>query len=372
MKKSKFWNLVRNEAGVSELQIRGPIDDQVFWGDEVTPKQFRDDIAKASGPLTVWINSPGGNVMAASEIYTALLNYPGKITVKIDGIAASAASVIAMAGSEVLMAPTAEMMIHNPSTIAIGDHNAMKDVIKLLDSIKQSIINAYEKKTGLSRDEISKLMDQTKWMDANEAMRLGFADGMIEKNEEESEPKNALFSHDDVTRIVEATEKNMITKLVAKYTPTDGAENKKTDSGKPGNEGEHEMFKTVEELTAACPELVKQIRDEAINEAVKNERARLKAIDEIVAMVGDEKMIEDARYGNPITAEALAHKALKAQAELAKKHLKDAKEDTKESKVDNVNPSPAPSTDEEAKNNLSVEDRIKAGREAAKKIKEAK
>lgn len=103
----KFWNWIHNEAGGRVLRLEGPIDDESFWGDEVTPKAFREELNADAGDITVWINSPGGNVFAAAEIYTMLRDYPGAVTVKIDAIAASAASVIAMAGSKVLMSPVA-------------------------------------------------------------------------------------------------------------------------------------------------------------------------------------------------------------------------------------------------------------------------
>lgn len=147
--------------------------------------------------------------MAASQIYSMLMDYPGKITVKIDGIAASAASVVAMAGTEVLMAPTAMMMIHNPATMAFGDHNEMKAAIKLLDEVKQSIINAYEIKTGLSRDEISKLMEQETWMNSKKAIELGFADAEIE---DEKKTAKAAFSFSAQT-----SEDILMKKMVAKY-----------------------------------------------------------------------------------------------------------------------------------------------------------
>lgn len=130
--------------------------------------------------MTVWINSPGGDCIAASQIYTMLMDYKDDVTVKIDGIAASAASVIAMAGTEVLMAPTALMMIHNPATIAMGDHEDMQKAIEMLNEVKESIINAYEIKTSLSRAKLSHLMDAETWMNANKAVELGFADGILE------------------------------------------------------------------------------------------------------------------------------------------------------------------------------------------------
>lgn len=132
-----------------------------------------------AGDVVVWINSPGGDCIAAAQIYNMLSEYPGKVTVKVDGLAASAASVIAMAGDEVLMSPVSMLMIHNPATMAFGDHTEMQKAIELLNAVKESIINAYVKKSGLSRARISHLMDAETWMDANKAVELGFADGVL-------------------------------------------------------------------------------------------------------------------------------------------------------------------------------------------------
>ena len=136
-----------------------------------------------SGNITVWINSPGGDCVAAAQIYNMLMDYKGDVTVKIDGIAASAASVIAMAGTKVLISPVGMMMIHNPATIAWGDTAEMQKAIEMLASVKDSIINAYEIKTGLSRAKLSHLMDAETWMDAHKAVELGFADGILERAE---------------------------------------------------------------------------------------------------------------------------------------------------------------------------------------------
>ena len=131
--------------------------------------------------MVVWINSPGGDCVAAAQIYNMLMDYHGSVTVKIDGIAASAASVIAMAGTTVLMSPVSMMMIHNPMTLAMGDKTDMQKAIEMLDSVKESIINAYEIKTGLSRAKISHLMDDETWMDAGKAVELGFADDILSR-----------------------------------------------------------------------------------------------------------------------------------------------------------------------------------------------
>ena len=171
----------------------------------MTPQLFKDELESGQGDITVWINSPGGDCIAAAQIYNMLIEYKGYVTIKIDGIAASAASVIAMAGNKVLMSPVSMMMIHNPATIAFGDHNEFAKAIEMLDEVKESIINAYVIKTGLSRTKLSHLMDSETWMNANKAIELGFADDVISdgKSEDTSEAtvmfsrkavNNALFN----------------------------------------------------------------------------------------------------------------------------------------------------------------------------------
>ncbi|HZK02153.1 MAG TPA: head maturation protease, ClpP-related, partial [Anaerovoracaceae bacterium] len=147
----KFWNWVKDEqSDTRTLYLDGVIAEESWFDDDVTPKAFKTDLFAGEGDIVIWLNSPGGDCIAASQIYTMLMDYKGKVTVKIDGIAASAASVIAMAGTTVLMAPTALMMVHNPLTVAIGDSEEMQKAIAMLSEVKESIINAYEIKTGLS------------------------------------------------------------------------------------------------------------------------------------------------------------------------------------------------------------------------------
>lgn len=162
------------------LELNGTIASESWFDDDVTPQMFKDELFAGEGDITVWINSPGGDCIAASQIYSMLMDYKGNVTVKIDGIAASAASVIAMAGTTVLMAPTALLMIHNPATMAFGDHNEMQKAIEMLSEVKESIINAYELKTGLSRAKLDHLMEDETWMNAKKAIELHFADGMLE------------------------------------------------------------------------------------------------------------------------------------------------------------------------------------------------
>lgn len=188
----KFWDYIRNDAGERVLRLEGPIDEDSFWGDEVTPAAFRDELDAEDGDVTVWINSPGGNVFAAAEIYTMLKDHKGKITVKIDAIAASAASVIAMAGDMVFMSPVSMLMIHDPMTIAMGNASDMEKAISTLNEVKESIINAYVAKTGMSRNKVAKLMSDETWMNAKKAVELGFADAILfadGKDEESGDEK---------------------------------------------------------------------------------------------------------------------------------------------------------------------------------------
>ena len=164
------------------LFLNGTIAEESWFDDDVTPQIFKDELNSGSGDITVWINSPGGDCIAAAQIYNMLMDYKGNVTVKIDGIAASAASVIAMAGSKVLVSPVSMLMIHNPMTVAYGNSAEMQKAIDMLGSVKDSILNAYEIKTGLSRTKLSHLMDAETWMDANKAIELGFADELMQRS----------------------------------------------------------------------------------------------------------------------------------------------------------------------------------------------
>lgn len=188
--KRKFWNWIKNEdEGARTLYLDGEISDETWYGDEVTPQRFKTELAAGEGDITVWINSPGGDVFAAAQIYNMLMDYKGNVMVKVDALAASAASVIAMAGTTVQMSPVAMMMIHNPMTIAIGDSEEMKKAGEMLNEVKESIMNAYEIKTGMNRTRISHLMDAESWFNARKAVELGFADEVLEDKCGNGEPK---------------------------------------------------------------------------------------------------------------------------------------------------------------------------------------
>ncbi len=180
-----FWNWVKNEDNTRTLYLEGVIAEESWFSDDITPAMFKEELFSGSGPITLHVNSPGGDCIAASQIYTMLMDYPGDVTVQIDGMAASAASVIAMAGTKVCMSPTSMLMVHNPFTAAMGDSDEMRKAIQLLDEVKESIINAYQIKTGLSRAKLSHLMDSETWMNAKKAKELGFCDEILYTGENE-------------------------------------------------------------------------------------------------------------------------------------------------------------------------------------------
>lgn len=212
MKKFWSWTNQASEDPSAErtLEFYGTIAAETWFDDDITPAMFKEELFAGNGPVTIWISSPGGDCVAASQIYSMLMDYKGDVTVKIDGIAASAASVIAMAGTKVFMAPTALMMIHNPATGAFGDHVDMQKAIEMLDEVKESIINAYELRTGLSHAQLSHMMDDTTWMNAKKAIELGFADDLL-KDEKRQEPESEAYAFSSKT-----VEKALINKISAK------------------------------------------------------------------------------------------------------------------------------------------------------------
>lgn len=223
---------------------------------------------KGTGNITVWINSPGGDCVAAAQIYNMLMDYKGNVTVKIDGIAASAASVIAMAGTTVLMSPVSMLMIHNPMTIAMGDKAEMEKAIDMLSAVKDSIMNAYEIKTGLSRAKISHLMDEETWMDANKAVELGFADEILsrptlatppfpqkEEEEEDDETKKdddkkeeGNEEKDDEKEQEEEKKKNMVSMLYSKRASENNLLEKLKNHIEPSKPEERKVSEILDRL----------------------------------------------------------------------------------------------------------------------------
>ena len=211
---NKFWKWNNSAVQIPELILEGEIASETWWGDEVTPQMFKDELEQHKGKdITVWINSPGGDVIAGSQIYTMLKEHQGKVSVKIDGLAASSASFIAMAGDTIQMSPTAMMMIHLPSTLDWGDKKDFQKTIARLEEIEAAIINAYELKTKLPRDELAKMMEDEMWMNAYRAKELGFVDEVLYTNIEEKDQVGFDFRKKAVSNCIQNSVKQIQEKM---------------------------------------------------------------------------------------------------------------------------------------------------------------
>ena len=228
-----FWNF-QNQAEEAELLIAGDIidDDDVWiyeWMDmkSTSPNSFKNELEKVKGkPLIVWIDSYGGNVFAATGIYNALKEHDGDITIKVDGKAMSAATIIAMAGDKIMMAPTSIFMIHNPLTMVEGYASDLRKTADVLDEIKEAIMNAYELKTKLSREHISELMDSESYMSTKTAIKEGFVDEMLYADKREPETLNFTFNRTQILNSTNESVRKIIEMQQSVVVPEDTSKEK--------------------------------------------------------------------------------------------------------------------------------------------------
>ena len=283
---SKFWKFmnktVSDEAGqpkqVNVLRIDGPIDTEIWWGDEITPDAFREELEAHPGDIEVYINSPGGNIIAASQIYTMLVEHKGNVVVKIEGLAASAASIIAMAGTTVLMAPVAYMMIHGASTVAWGNQQEMRHEADVLAEIDKGIRDAYCLKTGLRESKVAQMMEDETWMSAKTCISLGFADGYIgqdvqetETEDEPDEPKDSAVVEKNSMPAVAWTGRQQfaaILKAAGIVNPSDLVERMIASRSEPkpdsSTESEAKPNDEIEETKQSEPETIPEATTKAI------------------------------------------------------------------------------------------------------------
>jgi len=298
----------------TRIDIRGYIvsnDDQWIYDwlelESTSPAQVMRALEEAGGDdLEIYINSPGGDVYSGSEIYTALKEYRGNVTVKIVGIAASAASVIAMAGKKVMISPTAQIMIHNVSSVSIGDYRAHAHESDVLKNWNKSIANAYRLKSGLSEAELLKLMNQETWLNAQEALEKGFVDEIM--FDEGETLKLAASSVQVLPRQVIDKIRNELLKKKGEVNNVNGNQLNQTPAAQAP------AAQTVQNVVSA-PQAVAGASQPAagtpVVDPVAQERERLRAIDEIAANI-DPELVKEAKYGpNPMTAEELAFRAMK-------------------------------------------------------------
>ncbi|AND85570.1 Clp protease ClpP [Clostridium tyrobutyricum] len=206
-KGKKFWTFnAKENSNEGELLLYGDISDSTWWGDEVTPKNFKEelDLLGDIKTLNVYINSGGGDVFAGQAIYSMLKRHSAAVNVYVDGLAASIASIIAMAGDNVKMPKNAMIMVHNPWSFAMGNAKDFRKLADDLDKVRESMISVYEDKTGMEKESIVELLDAETWMTAEEAVEFGFADEIEEEKQVAASLNNRIFDINglevDITR----------------------------------------------------------------------------------------------------------------------------------------------------------------------------
>lgn len=356
----KFWNIASTGDDSGEILLYGdvvsrqPID---WWtgepiaGQFITPEGFLEDLETVKGKknITIKINSCGGDLYTGIAIHNAIKGLTGAKTVIVEGIAASAASVIACAGDDVQVYPGSMIMIHGVSGLLMDYYNLtdLKKLQKDFDASERAIAEIYHAKTGIAVDQLRSMMTRETWMVGQEAVDNGFADTIIEE-----EGPAATLSADKKVMLVAGIRHDVgAFKRIPGVIPVNNsistapaAEGKNKADNKTANHKEVKEM-TAEELRAQHGDIIAQIEREAAEtaraNAITEERARLKAIDEIEASIGDAQMIADAKYGeNPMTAEQLAFAAMKKQAALGTKHLNDVKDDNNDSGAAGVGAAP--------------------------------
>ena len=321
-----FWTFraAAEESAAPELILYGDIASETWWGDEVTPRQFSDELNAlgAVDEIVVRINSGGGDVFAASAIYTRLKDNKAKILVKIDGWAGSAATIIAMAGDVIEIPGNGVFMVHDPKMGARGYFSAedFKKAAEELNVIKQSIINGYALKTGKSTEEISAIMSAETWYDGKQAVDAGFCDKLMFEDAKTTVENMGKVVVNSVSMDLERFP-NLSVSLLNRLTASASGGFSNTKNPTEQKRSEEVMdgikdIKTPEGLRAAFPDLVKQIEDAAAATATAAERKRIQDI-EGVALAGFEQIVNAAKFDNPVSAGDVATQIVAAQKKQA-------------------------------------------------------
>ena len=331
-KNKHFWTFraAAEENAAPELILYGDIASETWWGDEVTPRQFTEelDALGAVPEIVVRINSGGGDVFAANAIYTRLKDNAAKITVKIDGWAASAATIVAMAGDVIEIPGNGVFMVHDPSMGLLGYFNEA-DLVKLTDEIKvikQSIVNGYALKTGKPADEIASIMAAETWYDGKQAVKAGFCDKLMFEDAETTVENGAKIVVNSVSLDLNRYP-NMTISLLNRLTARTPGGFSNTITQNTPKRSEESMdgikdIKTVDGLKAAFPDLTKQIEDAAVDA----ERKRIQDIED-VALAGFETIVNDAKFKNPISAGDVAKAIVAEQKKQGGKYIQDRDDD---------------------------------------------
>ena len=337
-KQFKFWNVMKNEEEKSaELILYGSIGSDEYW-DDISDKAFKQDIENLGDVenITLHINSPGGSVFSAVAIANILKNHKAKVTANIDGLAASAATIITSACDTVRMPKNALFMIHNPITFAYGNNQEMQKTVQMLDKVKNSIIETYLNKTKTDKETLSELMDNETWMNAEEAKEYGFVDEILDESVEKEVIENKLIINNmafDISRFKNFKEKkNQDPRIINISVNSTGSPEEIADKFRDIlNSTENQKNKggnmTLEELKNKFPELCNQIFNEGKEAGITKERERMREIDNLDVSNYSE-LVENAKYNEPVEASVLAVNILNKQKEERIKKLQNIKNDS--------------------------------------------
>lgn len=343
-KNEPFWKF-RNLAGddeKAELLLYGDIAERSWWDDAATPKKFAEDLAAlgAVKEITVYINSGGGDVFAAQAIGNMLERNSATVIAHIDGLCASAATIVACHANKVVAAADASYMVHPPS-MGVCDYltaEDMRNCLKALDTIRGNIVALYAKKTGKSEDECGTWMDETNWWTAAQAKENGFVD---EVDDEETdtvvENRNGmLFVNSIGMGLPFDKAPDFVKSRMGAKTPG-GFSNATNNPGQTGTQEEEAMeIKNKDDLMKAYPDMVNEIRKDAAIDAINRERARIKDIQDMT-LPGMEQVMQDALYGeHPMDATAYAKEVAKAAKKQAQNHATALHDDAKNSGANGV------------------------------------
>ena len=337
-KQLKFWNVMKNDEEKSaELILYGSIGSDEYW-DDISDKAFKQDIENLGDVenITLHINSPGGSVFSAVAIANTLKNHKAKITANIDGLAASAATIITSACDTVKMPKNALFMVHNPITFAYGNNQDMQKTLEMLNKVKNSIIETYLNKAKTDKETLSELMDNETWMSAEEAKEYGFIDEILDENVEKEVIENKLIINNmafDISRFKNFKEKKIQEPRVINISVNstgnseeiadkfrdilNSTENQKNEGGNM----------TLEELKNKFPELYNQIFNEGKEAGITKERERMREIDNLDVSNYSE-LVENAKYNEPVEASVLAVNILNKQKEERIQKLQNIKNDS--------------------------------------------
>lgn len=337
-----FWEFraAAENGKPPELILEGDISATTWWGDEVTPRQFTEELnALGDVPeIVVRINSGGGDVFAAGAIYTRLKDNAARIIVKIDGWAGSAATIVAMAGDVIEIPANGVFMVHDPKMGAMGYFSAEEftKAAEELKVIKQAIINSYALKTGKSEEEISAIMSAETWYDGRQAVEAGFCDKLMFEDAKTTVENMGKVVVNSVSMDLERFP-NLSVSLLSRLTASASGSFSNTTTPKITEKErktmgpENKEIKTPADLKAAFPDLVKQIEDAA----TAAERKRIQDI-EGVALAGYEKIVNAAKFENPVSAGDVATQIVAEQKKQAAGYIAGRDADAQDSGAGDV------------------------------------